>query len=107
MVGKTLFAQRDMVDLMLEIVANTSNTLFFFFKKMKDLRRVRAADPSATQPTQSPQQGTTAAAAHASHRGHGGMRTVGITSHGVMINDSHRPALIGKSTNYQVTTFCQ
>ena len=33
------------------------------------------------------------------HRGNGGIRTAGITNHGVMINGSRRHALIGKSTN--------
>ena len=33
------------------------------------------------------------------HRGNGGIRTAGITNHGVVINGGRRLALIGKSTN--------
>ena len=33
------------------------------------------------------------------HHGNGGIRTVGITHHGVRINGSHRRALVAKSTD--------
>ena len=33
------------------------------------------------------------------HRGNGGLRTVGIFCHGIVITCSHRPALYGKSTH--------
>ena len=66
----------------------TVNTLTLK-KQWKKFRLVRESDPSATQLKQPPQQHTPT-----SQR-----QPVGITNHGVMINGSHRRALIGKRTN--------
>ena len=65
---------------------------------MKDLRRVRTADPSATQPYQ-PRQQQPRQQQHMHTSLWHWRSSYSITNHGVMINGSHRLALIGKSTN--------
>ena len=92
---ETHFSWSEIVELMLEVLGITVNTLTF-------KKHWKNCDVSETPIHLQPNRSNHRSSNHCNstctlHRGMGGIRTVGITNHGVMISGSHRQALIRRA----------